>query len=297
LRPWSFGRIVRREPGAAVGAAIVIVAVLVAVLAPYIAPYGVNQKVGPPFEAPSFAHLLGTNDIGQDVFTLMMWGARTSLLVGFAAAFIAVAVGGATGLISGYYGRFLDTVLMRTTDYFLALPVVPLMIVVAAIWGAGTETIILIIGLLSWQSTARVIRSQVLTLRERQYILRARAVGLTNRRIVLRHILPQVVPLMVALTALTIGGAIFAEAALAFLGLADPTVVSWGQMIALAFERGAITSGAWWAIVPPGLAIAVVVLGFSLIGRALEDYFNPRLGTTYVGRKQFRFREIEGPRS
>jgi peptide/nickel transport system permease protein len=287
----------RREPAAAVGAAIVGIAVLVALLAPYIAPYGLHQKVGPPFEAPSLSHLLGTDDIGQDVLTLLMWGARTSLLVGFAAALIAVAVGGGIGLIAGYYGRFLDTVLMRTTDYFLALPVVPLMIVVAAIWGASTGTIILIIGLLSWQSTARVIRSQVLTLRERQYILRARAVGLSNVRIVARHILPQVVPLLVALTALTIGGAIFAEAALAFLGLADPTVVSWGQMIALAFERGAITSGAWWAIVPPGVAIAIVVLGFSLIGRALEDYFNPRLGTSHVGRKQFRFRELEGPPS
>src|SRR5262249_37080658 len=153
----------------------------------------------------------------------------------------------------------LEIGLMRTTDYFLALPVIPLMIVVAALWGSSIRNIILIIGFLSWSGTARVVRSQVLTVRKRQYVIRARAVGAGTLRIIATHILPQITPLIIALGALTVGGAIFAEAALAFLGLGDPTVVSWGQMIAIAFERSAITSGAWWAIVPPGLCIGIVV--------------------------------------
>src|SRR5262249_36616120 len=134
----------------------------------------------------------------------------------------------------------------------------------------------------------RVVRSQVITIKTRAYVIRARAVGASTPRILLTHVVPQVAPLLVALTAITVGGAIFAEAALAFLGLGDPSLVSWGQMIAIAFERSAVPPGGWWAIVPPGLCIGVAVLGCSLVGRALEDHLNPRLGIAHVGSRTFR---------
>jgi peptide/nickel transport system permease protein len=287
----------RREPGACFGLLLICFLVAAALLAPYAAPYKPQAQVGAPFGHPSLAHPLGLDDAGEDVLSLLMWGARISLLVGFAATLVAVVIGGAIGIVAGYFGGMSEIALMRVTDYFLAIPVIPLMIVVAALWGSTLRNIILIIGLLSWCNTARVVRSQVITIRRRAYVVRARAVGARTTRIVLTHIVPQVTPLLVALAAITVGGAIFAEAALAFLGLGDPTLVSWGQMIAIGFQRSAVSSGAWWAIVPPGICIGLAVLGCSLVGRALEDRLNPRLGLAHIGTRTFRMSsgEIDDP--
>jgi peptide/nickel transport system permease protein len=287
-------RTLRHRPAAVIGTVILVVVVLVAVLAPWIAPYGLHTQVGPVFGRPSWRHPLGLDDGGIDMVTLLMWGARVSLVVGFAATFVSMAIGGAVGVIAGYFGGWIDTLLMRITDYFLVVPDVPLMIVVAAIWGPSLFHIIIVIGILLWTSTARVIRAQVKSVRERVYVKRTRALGAGHTRIVLRHVLPQVAPLLIANTVLTIAVAIFDETALSFLGLGDPSTTSLGKVIENAFERAAISSGAWWAIVWPGVLVTLIILGCSLIGGALEDALNPRLRVAHLSARMFRLRPLVG---
>jgi peptide/nickel transport system permease protein len=226
--------------------------------------------------------------------TLLIWGTRTSLIVGFAATFVSMVIGGTVGVVAGYFGGHTDNVLMRITDYFLVIPDVPLMIVVAAIWGPSLFHIIIVIGILLWTSTARVIRAQVKSVRERVYVKRARALGAAHARIVIRHVLPQVAPLLVASTVLTIAVAIFDETALSFLGLGDPSTISLGRMIENAFERAAISAGAWWAIVPPGVVVTLLILACSLVGGALEDALNPRLRVAHLSARTFRLRPLVG---
>jgi peptide/nickel transport system permease protein len=184
---------------------------------------------------------------------------------------------------------------MRITDYFLVIPDIPLMIIVAAIWGRSLRNIILIIGAIYWTSTARVVRAQVKSIRERGYIRRTRVIGASNTRLIMRHVLPQVAPLLVATAVLMVAYAIFAETAIAFLGLGDPSAVSWGLLIENAFSRDAVTVGAWWAIVPPGLAVAVVVVSLTMLGTAIEDALNPRLRVSHVSVRRFRLRPVPRP--
>jgi peptide/nickel transport system permease protein len=287
-------RTLRNRPAAVVGAVILVVVAIVAVLAPWIAPYGLHTQVGPVFGRPSWTHPFGLDDGGIDMVTLLMWGARVSLVVGFAATFVSMAIGGAVGVIAGYFGGWIDTLLMRITDYFLVIPDVPLMIVVAAIWGPSLFHIIIVIGILLWTSTARVIRAQVKSVRERVYVKRTRALGAGHTRIVLQHVLPQVAPLLIANTVLTVAVAIFDETALSFLGLGDPSTTSLGKVIENAFQRAAISSGAWWAIVWPGVLVTLIILGCSLVGGALEDALNPRLRVAHLGARSFRLRPLVG---
>jgi peptide/nickel transport system permease protein len=285
---------VRRRPSAVVGAVLLLLVLLGAVLAPVLAPYGLHEQAGPVFGHPSWSHPLGLDDGGIDIVTLLMWGARTSLVVGFAATFVSMVIGGAVGVAAGYFGGKVDTVLMRITDYFLVIPDVPLMIVVAAIWGPSLFHIVIVIGILLWTSTARVIRAQVKSVRERVYVKRARALGAGHARIVFRHVLPQVAPLLIANTVLTIAVAIFDETALSFLGLGDPSRISLGKMIENAFQRAAISTGAWWAIIPPGALVAVIILSCSLVGGAIEDVLNPRLRVAHLSARSFRLRPLVG---
>jgi len=287
-------RTLSRRPSAVIGIVLLTVIVLMGLLAPWIAPYGLHEQVGQPFEAPSLAHPLGLDDGGIDMVTLLMWGTRVSLVVGFAATAVSILIGGTVGITSGYFGGKVDTVLMRITDYFIVIPDVPLMIVVAAIWGPSIGHIIIVIGILLWTGTARVMRAQVKSVRERVYVQRARALGATHWRIVGRHVLPQVAPLLIANTVLTVAVAIFDETALSFLGLGDPSAISLGKVIENAFERAAISSGAWWAIVPPGILVALIILSCSLIGGALEDALNPRLRVAHLGARTFRMRPLVG---
>ena len=287
-------RTLSRRPSAIVGIVLLTAIVLMGLVAPWIAPYGLHEQVGQPFEAPSPAHPLGLDDGGIDMVTLLMWGTRISLLVGFAATAVSILIGGTVGLAAGYFGGKVDTVLMRITDYFIVIPDVPLMIVVAAIWGPSIGHIIIVIGILLWTGTARVLRAQVKSVRERVYVQRARALGATHWRIVGRHVLPQVAPLLIANTVLTVAVAIFDETALSFLGLGDPSAISLGKVIENAFERAAISSGAWWAIVPPGILVALIILSCSLIGGALEDALNPRLRVSHLGARTFRLRPLVG---
>jgi peptide/nickel transport system permease protein len=269
--------VVRQRKAATFGAALLAVFVLVAIGAPLLEPYGLSTQVGPAFGHPSSAHLLGLDDGGIDMLSLVIGGARVSMLVAVLATLLATVIGAGVGVTAGYFGGRTDWALMRVTDYFIVVPVLPLMIVIAAIWGPSLSHAILLIGLLSWTPTARVMRSQVLTTRERAYVKRARAMGAGHSRVIWYHVMPQVRGLLVANAVLTMAAAIFFEAALAFLGLESVTTVSWGVEIANAFNRAALSSGAWWAIVPPGLCIALVILACSLISISLEDAGNPRI--------------------
>ena len=285
---------IRQRPSAGIGVVILLIVILGAILAPALAPYDQHKQVGPVFGHPSWSHPLGLDDGGIDMVTLLMWGARISLVVGFAATLVSMLIGGSIGLLAGYFGGKTDVVLMRITDYFLVIPDVPLMIVVAAIWGPSLSHIIIVIGILLWTSTARVIRAQVKSVRERVYVKRARALGASHTRVVFRHVLPQVAPLLVANTVLTIAVAIFDETALSFLGLGDPSRISLGKVIENAFQRAAISTGAWWAIVPPGALVAVIILGCSLLGGTIEDALNPRLRVAHLSARSFRLRPLVG---
>ncbi|HEX7173437.1 MAG TPA: dipeptide/oligopeptide/nickel ABC transporter permease/ATP-binding protein [Candidatus Limnocylindria bacterium] len=277
---WAWRRFLRHRMGL-VGAAMLLVALVVAVFAPLLAPYDPYESARVTildiYQKPSTAHLLGTDDGGKDVLSSLLYGARVSLIVGFAAAAIALVIGGLVGIVAGYRGGWVGSLLMRITDFFLVIPDLALQIVLVAIIGPSLGTIILVIGALGWTTTARLVRSQTLTVRERKYVMRARAIGAGDAHILRRHILPAVLPLMLANMVLVISLAILSESTLAFLGLGDPTVISWGQMLNFAFGRGAVSAGAWWALLPPGFAIVWVVLGTTLLGTALEDAMNPRL--------------------
>jgi peptide/nickel transport system permease protein len=239
-----------------------------------------QNPLPPSFKPSSYTgltHPFGTDHIGQDVYSLTLYGSRASLEVGLIATFISVVLGATIGLMAGYFGRITDEVLMRTTDFFLVLPWFPLMIVMMAILGQKFVWVVIVIGLTSWPSTARIVRSQVLTIKERQFIVRAKCVGASDVHIIQKHIMPNVLPLIFANTVLLIAIAIFSEAFLDFFGLGDTTVISWGAMLEAAYNSGAFSHGAWWWIGAPGVAIVVMVLSFSLVGYAIDDVLNPKL--------------------
>jgi peptide/nickel transport system permease protein len=286
--------VVRRQKAATVGAGIILVFLVFALFAPVFAPYGPRQQVGAVFLPPSAQHWLGLDDGGIDMVSLLIYGARVSMIVGAAAGLVATLIGGLVGITSGYFGGRVDGVLMRITDYFLVIPDVVLMIVIAAIWGPGLSHIIVVIGILLWTSTARIVRAQVKSVKERAYVHRARSLGEGHTRIVFRHVLPQIAPLLVANVVLTVAVAIFDETALAFLGLADPTAISWGTIIEHGFIRGAVSAGAWWAIVPPGICVALLIMGCYLLGQAIEDSLNPRLKVAHLSVRSFRLRPLVG---
>jgi peptide/nickel transport system permease protein len=279
---------------AIVGAAVLAFFILLAIIGPFIEPYSTTKQVGQVYASPSGKHLLGLDDGGIDMLSEVIDGARVSMLVGFAAAAVAMLIGGVVGLLSGYLGNKTDVVLMRITDYFLVIPDVPLMIVAAAVFGRSLLNIILIIGIIYWTSTARLIRAQVKSVRERVYVKRARALGGSHWRLLWNHITPQVAPLLVANTVLTVAIAVFAETYIDFLGLGDPSTISWGHLIQNSLTGGAIFHKAWWAIIPPGLCVTIVILAATMIGQAMEDALNPRLRVGHLAVRRFRMRPLSG---
>ncbi|MER9216840.1 ABC transporter permease [Mesorhizobium sp. M0663] len=238
---------------------------------------------------PSNQNLLGTDEVGRDVLNLIVHGARISLTIAVVSTLISLCVGTAVGMTSGYYGRRVDVWLMRLTDFFFVVPsfVLALVItpVVLEVMGRGGNilgfrpslfVIILVIGLTSWAFVARIVRSQTMSLRERQFVERARVVGTSDLNIMVRHLLPNLVPQIAANGALVVANAIYTETALSFLGLGDPLQPSWGTLLSLAQRAGAASTGAWWYLGAPGLCVLAVSLSFVLIGNALDDTFNPR---------------------
>ena len=287
-------KVIAESTQAKVGLIVLTVFVLISIFAPLVAPYDPRQQVGSVYAPPSAQHVLGLDDGGVDMLSLLIFGGRISLIVGFAASMVAMVIGGGIGIFSGYYGGRTDQALMRITDYFLVIPDLPLAIIVAAVWGASLTHLIFVIALLLWTTTARIIRAQVKSVRERVYVKRARSLGASDFRIITRHVLPQIGPLLIANTVLTIAVAIFDETALAFLGLADPTSITWGTTIEFSFLRTAISSGAWWAVIPAGLCVALVIMACFWFGQAIEDALNPRLKVSYVSPRSFRFRAAPG---
>lgn len=261
-----------------VGLTILGVLGLVALAAPWLAPHAPDARVAAPFSPPSAAHPLGTNDVGQDLLSHLIHGARVSLLVGTVAATVATVIGTAVGLVAGYRRGLTDTVLMRGVDVVLALPFLALMIVVGAFLGPGLDTEILVIAAVMWAGAARELRSQVLSLRERDHVQAAVAMGARTGYVLRRHLLPGVAPLVVPQFVLAAKRAVLFEAALSFLGLGPAETTSWGIMLFHAHRRSAFLTDAWlWWVVPPGLAIAAAVVGFALVGYGIEERSQPQL--------------------
>ncbi len=263
-----------------VGLVVLALFVLLALLAPVLADesgLSVTKATGGVLEPPSGQYLLGTDDSGRSVLTLLIWGARISLFVGLMATLISMLIGTVVGLTSGYFGGITGAVLFRFTEWFLVIPFLPLAIVLASVLGRSLVNIVIVIGVTSWAGTALLIRSQTMSIKERAYLERSRALGAGHAHLLRKHVLPNVVPLVFANTTLAVAVAILSETTLSFLGLGDPTRISWGSMLENAYSVGAITTGSWWFFVPPGVCVVLVVLCFTLIGQALEDVLNPRL--------------------
>jgi peptide/nickel transport system permease protein len=262
------------------GLAILTVFVALALLADVLVPearLSVANAPGTPLEPPSARFWLGTDELGRSVLDLVIQGSQISLLVGFLATAISMLIGSLVGIVAGFFGGWIGAALMRLTDWFLVIPFLPLAIVLAAILGPSLLVIAFVIGITTWPGTARLVRAQVLSLKERPYVERARALGASNRQIIARHILPNVFPLIFANTILVVAVAILTETTLSFLGLGDPFSVSWGSILEAAFDEGAISLGAWWYLVPPGVCIVLVVLGFTMCGYAFDEILDPRL--------------------
>lgn len=263
-----------------VGFIILSLFIFISLIGVYLSPYSIGVTKGDimaVLKSPSSKHFIGTDELGRDLLTLIMYGGRISLLVGFLAAIISGVLGTMIGIIAGYFGGIKDDLLMRITDIFLVIPALPLMIVLAALLGPSFWNIIIVIGILGWTGTARVVRAQTLSLKERTFIESTKAIGAGDLRIILRHILPNILPLILAQMVLGVGGAILAESSLSFLGLGDPTSISWGMILHYAFYCGALSQNYWWYLLPPGLCIALVVVSFTFMGYALDQIMNPRL--------------------
>ncbi|WP_327091159.1 ABC transporter permease [Nonomuraea sp. NBC_01738] len=232
---------------------------------------------GPRLAPPSAGYPLGTDLAGRSILWLVIWGSRESLSIGLIATALTVVLGTTIGLLAGHYQGRIGQALMHVTDWFIALPSLPLAISLSAVLGQGAMSITIAIAVTSWTATARLVRAQTLAVEARPFIERARALGAGNRQVMLRHVLPNVMPLVLVSSTLTVASAILSEATLTFLGLGDPTSVTWGSMLQTAFSGGAVTAGAWWYLMPPGVSILLVVLGFTLTGRAVEHLLNPRM--------------------
>jgi len=272
-----------------VGLGILVVFLAMALLAPFLIDHAlldpnaqIKDSAGNFYMAyhpptASYYNWFGTDQVGQSVLAEFIWSSRISLLVGLLAAFMSTVLGAGIGIAAGFYGGWQGEVWMRLTDVFLVIPWLPLAMVLVAAWGQNFFMIIIIIGITSWPGTARVVRSDVLRVRELQFIERARAIGSSNWHIMRRHALPNVMPLIFANLVLVVAIAILSETTLSFLGLGDPLNFSWGTMLRYAWVNGAAGLPAWWYIMPPGIAIVLVVLAFTFIGMAYDEVLDPKL--------------------
>jgi peptide/nickel transport system permease protein len=275
-----FAREFAASRAAMAGLAILVALTIMALAAPlfiHASDLDVVNAPGQPLSPPSARFPLGTDYAGRSIVPLLIWGTRPSLAIAVVATALTMILGSVIGLLSGHYGGITSRVLMALTDWFIALPVLPLAIALAAVLGQGDTSITVAIAVTSWPGTARLIRAQTLAVEARPFIERARALGARDSQLVLRHVLPNVAPFVLVSATLTVSGAIITEVTLAFLGLGNPIDVSWGAMINQAFFQGAVSAGAWWYILPPGIAIVIVALAFTVIGRAVENILNPRM--------------------
>jgi peptide/nickel transport system permease protein len=278
----DFPRLVARSKIGLIGFMVFSLFVLVALLAPVLAPYDPSAKHYDAsgrlmkLQPPSKEHVLGTTILGRDVFSQLIWGARPALIIGIATAIGVILIGVNVGLISGYYGGWIDNLLMRITDMFMGVPFLPFLIVVLSLTGKSLWTITFAMVIIMWRSTARVIRSQVLSLRDRPFVDAARISGAGSMKIIYLEIAPNIVPIALVNVAFSLAWAIITEASLGFLGFGDPRVLSWGSIIYEAFASE-MSYKAWWWVIPPGGAIMLLVTAVYFVGRAYEEMINPRL--------------------
>lgn len=277
-----FARGFAAQPGGMTGLVVLVAMTALALAAPaFIHPSDLDviSATGPSLAPPSAHYPLGTDQPGRSVLLLVIWGARPSLAIGVISTAVTMVIGAVFGLLAGHFGGTTSRVLMVITDWFLALPQIVLAIALAAVLGQGAASITIAIAVTIWPTTARVVRAQTLAVEARPFVERARALGAGHSQVLLRQVLPNVMPQILVSGTLTVSGAILTETTLQFLGLGNPTDVSWGGMLNQALNQGAVTAGAWWYLLPPGVAILMVVLGFTLTSRAIENVLNPRAGT------------------
>lgn len=270
----------RKDRGGMIGLVILVVLVVVALGAPLLANSSGLSAASATYPAnagPGLHYPLGTDADGRSVLTVLIWGSRISLLIGFTATLLSMVIGAIIGIAAGHFGRILDNLLMRITDWFLVVPFLPLAIVLARTLGPSLGVIIFVIGVTSWPGTARIIRAQALAVETRPYLERSRALGAGHWHQMSKHVLPNVMPLLLANTILTVAGTILAETTLSFLGLGDPLRPSWGEMLNEAFFTGGGAAGNQLWLIAPGVAIIVVVLAFTMCGHALETVLDPKL--------------------
>jgi peptide/nickel transport system permease protein len=272
--PLAFWGKFRRNRPAVVALAILVAVLLIAAFGPMIYPVDPFDMVGRPSTPPSQRFLLGTDVSGRDILAGLIHGARVSLLIGMAASLGATLLGLLVGAIAGYYGRAIDTVLMRCTDFFLTIPSFVLVIVLIAIFRPSVASVTLAIAAVSWPQVARLARAEFIAHRDREYVLACRALGMSDFEIITRQILPNALPSVIVVSSLLVATAILTESGLSFLGLSDPNVISWGYMIGVGRT---VLRVAWWMPAIPGIAILVTVLCINLVGEGLNDALNPRL--------------------
>jgi len=223
---------------------------------------------------PSTEFWLGTDDLARDIWSQVVYGSRISLSIGFLSGLLSIIIGSFVGLMAGFFGGKVEEILMRIVDFFMMLPELPLMIVLAAVLGPSIWNIILVVSIVNWPTTARVVRSQVLSLKERAFVEASKCIGANNSYLIFREIFPNVIPLILAQTVLMVTWAVYAESVLSFLGLGDPTTMSWGMMLHFAFESGAMSSALYW-VIPPIVCIVFLILGFTFFGTAISVIMKP----------------------
>lgn len=275
----NFWNLYKNNKKGVLGLVIVFAFIFMAIFGPWIVPYDPYERnVVERFSPPTWKNILGGDDVGRDIFSQLIYGSRTSLFVGFTAATSTTLIGVFIGTIAGYFKK-LDTALMTFTDIVLVLPSIPIMLTLSIYLGPSIWNIILVMTITSWTGVARIIRSQVLTLKERAYVDSARSIGAGDIHIIIRHIMPNVIPVILATAIMRVVSAILSEAGLSFLGLGDPTSMSWGMLLHYAQVCGGFSRGAWWWIIPPGLMLGTLAVSFTLIGYSLEEVFSPKLRT------------------
>lgn len=259
---------------AMIGLCLLILIILIAIFADVIAPYSPTEFLDDALLKPSSQYLLGTDHLGRDMFSRIIHGTRVSLMIGVVAAAISGITGTLVGAIAGYYGGRIDRILSQIIDIFIMVPTFFLIILVVAIFGSSIFNVMLVIGFTSWPGNARVMRSQVMSLRERTYVKGARTIGTSERKILFSCVIPNGIFPVISNTTMQIATAILTEASLSFLGLGDPNAISWGQMI---FNGRNVMTNAWWVATFPGIAIIITVATFYMIGDGLNTVLNPKL--------------------
>lgn len=272
---WAAGlRVFLANRPAVIGAVLTVLLILATICAPLLTPFQPLRGVGRPLLEPSMRFLMGTDNLGRDVFTTVLYGMRVSLIVGFVASAIALLVGVLAGSVAGYFGGAVDNVIMRITELFQVIPRIFLMILAVALFGAHVEVTAIAIGMTSWPPSARILRAEFLSRRESEYVMAARVIGASHAHVIIREILPNAISPMIVTATLNVATAVLLEASLAFLGLSDPNVASLGRMMQESIQFLRV---AWWMSVFPGLVVVLVAVSMNLVGDGLADILNPKL--------------------